>query len=163
RGRAARRDLFPFGRRPHREAGVSCPGCREFRGARAVAPDARGRRGAGQSPRPERQAARAGAHVVIKPQRLHREPDPRARRSFAGVTARLGWLMLVKRSELAAMAERQYSRTVILYGPRGPIVDRHGASLATSMPAESLFAQPRAIGDPVRLAAMLAPIVDAPE
>src|SRR5204862_7260692 len=73
----------PFGRRPHREAGVSCPGCREFRGARAVAPDARGRRGAGQSPRPERQAARAGAHVVIKPQRLHREPDPRARRSFA--------------------------------------------------------------------------------
>jgi len=83
--------------------------------------------------------------------------------AFAGVTTRLGWLMLVKRGELAAMAERQYSRTVMLQGARGPILDRHGAALATSTPAESLFAQPRAMGDPVRIAAALAPIIDAPE
>ena len=83
--------------------------------------------------------------------------------AFAGLTLRLGWLMIVKRGELAAMAERQYSRTVTLQGARGPIVDRHGAALATSTPAESLFAQPRAIGDPVRVAAALAPIVDMPE
>jgi cell division protein FtsI (penicillin-binding protein 3) len=82
--------------------------------------------------------------------------------AFAGLAGRLGWLMIVKRGELAALAERQYSRTVALQGARGPIVDRHGAPLATSMPAESLFAQPRAIGDPVRLAAALAPIVDLP-
>ena len=82
--------------------------------------------------------------------------------AFAGLTSRLGWLMIVKRGELAALAERQYSRTVALHGARGPIVDRHGAPLATSTPAESLFAQPRAIGDPVRLAATLAPLVDAP-
>ncbi|PYM81384.1 MAG: hypothetical protein DME13_20385 [Candidatus Rokuibacteriota bacterium] len=83
--------------------------------------------------------------------------------AFVGLTSRLGWLMIVKRAELAALAERQYSRTVTLHGARGPILDRHGAPLATSTPAESLFAQPRAMGDPVRVAARLAPVLDAPE
>jgi cell division protein FtsI (penicillin-binding protein 3) len=83
--------------------------------------------------------------------------------AFLGVTGRLGWLMVVKRGELAALAERQYSRTVTLAGPRGPIVDRHGEPLATSTPAASLFAQPRALGDPVRVAARLAPLLDLPE
>src|SRR5207244_726880 len=35
--------------------------------------------------------------------------------------------------------------------------------LAASSPAESLFAQPRAVGDPVRVAVRLAPIVKVPE
>ena len=83
--------------------------------------------------------------------------------AFVGLTSRLGWLMIVKRAELAALAERQYSRTVTLHGARGPILDRHGAPLATSTPAESLFAQPRAMGDPVRVAARLAPVLEAPE
>jgi cell division protein FtsI (penicillin-binding protein 3) len=82
--------------------------------------------------------------------------------AFAGITGRLAWLMLVKHGELAQIAERQYSRTVLLQATRGPIVDRHGAPLATSTPAESLFAQPRVVGDPVRVAARLAPILDAP-
>jgi cell division protein FtsI (penicillin-binding protein 3) len=80
--------------------------------------------------------------------------------AFTGVTCRLAWLMIVKHGELAQMAERQYSRTVVLHATRGPIVDRQGAPLATSTPAESLFAQPRAVGDPVRVAARLAPILD---
>jgi len=83
--------------------------------------------------------------------------------AFAGLASRLGWLMIVKRAELAGLAERQYSRTIALYGARGPIVDRHGAPLATSTPAESLFAQPRAVGDPVRVSAALAPILEVPE
>jgi cell division protein FtsI (penicillin-binding protein 3) len=82
--------------------------------------------------------------------------------AFTGVTCRLGWLMIVKHGELAQLAERQYSRTVTLHASRGPIVDRHGAPLGTSTPAESLFAQPRFVGDPVRVAARLAPIVDVP-
>jgi cell division protein FtsI (penicillin-binding protein 3) len=82
--------------------------------------------------------------------------------AFAGVTCRLAWLMIVKHGELAQMAERQYSRTVVLHATRGPIVDRQGAPLATSTPAESLFAQPRVLGDPVRVAARLAPILDVP-
>jgi cell division protein FtsI (penicillin-binding protein 3) len=82
---------------------------------------------------------------------------------FAGVLGRLGWLQVVRHADLAALAERQYSRTVILQAQRGPIVDRQGAALATSSAAESLFAQPRALGDPVRVAARLAPLLDTPE
>jgi cell division protein FtsI (penicillin-binding protein 3) len=82
---------------------------------------------------------------------------------FAGVLGRLGWLQVIRHADLAALAERQYSRTVVLQAQRGPIVDRQGAALATSSPAESLFAQPRALGDPVRVAARLAPLLDMPE
>jgi cell division protein FtsI (penicillin-binding protein 3) len=79
--------------------------------------------------------------------------------AFGGLTGRLAWLQVVKRSELAQLAERQYSRTVVLHAQRGAIVDRHGTPLATSTPTESLFVQPRAVADPVRLAARLAPII----
>jgi cell division protein FtsI (penicillin-binding protein 3) len=82
--------------------------------------------------------------------------------AFGGLTGRLAWLQIVRHAELAQLAERQYSRTVTLYAPRGPIVDRHGAALATSTPAESLFAHPRGVGDPVRVAARLAPILGVP-
>ncbi|HEU4366693.1 MAG TPA: penicillin-binding protein [Methylomirabilota bacterium] len=83
--------------------------------------------------------------------------------AFTGIVGRLGWLQIVRHADLAALAERQYSRTVVLQAQRGPIVDRRGVSLATSSPAESLFAQPRAVGDPVRVAARLAPLLEARE
>jgi cell division protein FtsI (penicillin-binding protein 3) len=83
--------------------------------------------------------------------------------AFTGVVGRLGWLQVVRHGDLAALAERQYSRTVVLQAQRGPIVDRQGAALATSSPAESLFAQPRGVGDPVRVAARLAPLLGMPE
>src|SRR5207247_527924 len=79
--------------------------------------------------------------------------------AFGGLTGRLAWLQVVKRAELAQLAERQYSRTVALYAQRGPILDRQGMPLATSTPTESLFVQPRSVGDPVRVTARLAPIV----
>ncbi|HEU5321144.1 MAG TPA: penicillin-binding transpeptidase domain-containing protein [Methylomirabilota bacterium] len=83
--------------------------------------------------------------------------------AFAGLGGRLAWLQLVRHAELSALADRQYSRTLVLQAQRGPIVDRHGSPLATSSPAESLFAQPRAVGDPVRVAARLAPLLRVPE
>lgn len=83
--------------------------------------------------------------------------------AFGSVTARLAWLQIVRHADLAAMAERQYTRTVALHAPRGPIVDRHGAVLAASTPAYSLFVQPRHVGDPVRVATRLASILRAPE
>ena len=83
--------------------------------------------------------------------------------AFGGLTTRLAWLQIVHHAELAQLAERQYSRTVVLGGERGPIVDRRGAPLATSTATESLFAQPRGVGDPVRVAARLAPILGVPE
>jgi cell division protein FtsI (penicillin-binding protein 3) len=83
--------------------------------------------------------------------------------AFGGLTGRLAWLMIVKRGELTQLAERQYSRTVVLPAQRGPIVDRRGSPFATSTATESLFVQPRSVGDPVRVAARLAPIVGLPE
>ena len=82
--------------------------------------------------------------------------------AFGGLTGRLAWLQVVKRAELAQLAERQYSRTVVLHAQRGPILDRQGAPLATSTPTESLFIQPRSVGDPVRVTARLAPILGLP-
>jgi len=83
--------------------------------------------------------------------------------AFGGLVARLSYLQLVRHSELTTLASRQYSRMVVLQAQRGPIVDRHGAALATSSPAESLFAHPRSVGDPVRVAARLAPVIEVPE
>jgi cell division protein FtsI (penicillin-binding protein 3) len=82
--------------------------------------------------------------------------------AFGSLGVRLAWLQLVRAGELAAIAERQHSRTIVLHAQRGPIVDRNGAPLATSASAESLFAQPRIVGDPARVAARLAPIIDVP-
>src|SRR5207247_1573056 len=82
--------------------------------------------------------------------------------AFAGLTGRLAWLQVVKSAELAQLAERQYSRTVVLHAQRGPILDRQGTPLATSTPTESLFVQPRSVGDPVRVTARLAPIIGLP-
>ena len=83
--------------------------------------------------------------------------------AFGGLVTRLFHLQVLRHAELTALAERQYSRTVVLGAQRGAIVDRHGAPLATSSPAESLFAHPRSVGDPVRVAARLAPILQMPE
>jgi cell division protein FtsI (penicillin-binding protein 3) len=82
--------------------------------------------------------------------------------AFGALGVRLGWLQVVRHAELTALAERQYSRTVTLHAQRGSIVDRHGAPLATSAGAESLFAQPRGVADPARVATRLARIVDLP-
>jgi cell division protein FtsI (penicillin-binding protein 3) len=83
--------------------------------------------------------------------------------AFGGLTGRLAWLMIVKHGELSQVAERQYSRTVVLRAQRGPIVDRRGVALATSTATESLFVQPRSVGDPVRVAARLAPVIGLSE
>src|SRR5262245_22580062 len=83
--------------------------------------------------------------------------------AFGGLVGRLVYLQIFRHAELTALAARQYSRTVVLNPQRGPIVDRHGAPLAAADAAESLFAQPRYVGDPVRVAARLAPILEMPE
>jgi cell division protein FtsI (penicillin-binding protein 3) len=82
--------------------------------------------------------------------------------AFGGVTLRLAHLQLIRGAELGALAERQYAHTVVLGAQRGPIVDRHGLPLAVSSAAESLYAQPRAVADPMRVAARLAPILQMP-
>jgi cell division protein FtsI (penicillin-binding protein 3) len=83
---------------------------------------------------------------------------------FAGLTGRLAYLQIVRHGELALAAERQYSKTIVIRPKRGPIIDRHGATLADSSAAESLFAQPRRITDPAGVARRLAPVLgESPE
>ena len=83
--------------------------------------------------------------------------------AFGSVSARLGWLQLVRHRDLAQMADRQHSRSLVLPAQRGDILDRHGAPLATSTAVDSLFAHPRSVGDPVRVAARLARLLGAQE
>jgi cell division protein FtsI (penicillin-binding protein 3) len=78
------------------------------------------------------------------------------------VVARLGHLQLLRRDELARVAERQYSRTIPLRPKRGPIVDRHGQVLAASTDLESVFADPRRIADRAEVAGRLAPLLGEP-
>jgi cell division protein FtsI (penicillin-binding protein 3) len=66
----------------------------------------------------------------------------------AAIEARLAYLQIVQRSELAARAERQHRWTIRPAGKRGDIVDRRGRLLATSVDAESIYAVPSAIADP---------------
>ena len=55
--------------------------------------------------------------------------------AFGGLVARLGYLQIVRQSELTGLATKQHSRVVVLPAQRGAIVYRHGSPLATSSPA----------------------------
>jgi cell division protein FtsI (penicillin-binding protein 3) len=76
-----------------------------------------------------------------------------------GVVGRLAYLQLVRSDELARVAERQYSKTIPLKPKRGPIFDRQGQVLAVSTAVESVFADPRRVGDRREVAARLAPLL----
>jgi cell division protein FtsI (penicillin-binding protein 3) len=83
--------------------------------------------------------------------------------AFTGLIGRLTYLQGFRHAELAAAAERQYSKTVTIRPKRGPILDRHGQTLAASSAAESLFAQPRRIENPAEVARRLASVLGEPE
>jgi cell division protein FtsI (penicillin-binding protein 3) len=71
-------------------------------------------------------------------------------------------LQVVQRQKFRAMAEEQYLRDVELPPRRGTIFDRVGARLATSADVDSIYANPRMIGDDAaHVAARLAPLVHA--
>jgi len=55
-------------------------------------------------------------------------------------------LQVVKRDWLGEMARSQYSRTLSLAPHRGDIVDRQGATLASSVEVESIFLDPLLLG-----------------
>jgi cell division protein FtsI (penicillin-binding protein 3) len=57
-------------------------------------------------------------------------------------------LQVVQHERLAALAQRQFQRTIRLDGRRGPIYDRFGDPLAMSVKADSLYAHPADIEDP---------------
>src|SRR5437588_68882 len=72
------------------------------------------------------------------------------------VIARLVQIQIVRHGEYVVKAARQQERTLALQPVRGSIVDRHGGILAESVAAESIYADPQAIGDRVQTAKALA-------
>ena len=73
----------------------------------------------------------------------------------AGIEARLVFLQVVSKADLVARAERQQKRTQDAPAARGDIFDRRGRMLATSVDADTIYAIPTEIADPVGDAARL--------
>ncbi len=82
--------------------------------------------------------------------------------AFVGLIGRLTYLQVFRHAAYAAVVDRQNSKTVTIRATRGPILDRHGHTMADSSAVESLFAEPRRVGDAVALARWLAPILREP-
>jgi cell division protein FtsI (penicillin-binding protein 3) len=74
------------------------------------------------------------------------------------VIARLVQIQLVRHGEYVVKAARQQERTLSLQPVRGSIIDRRGRVLAESVAAESIYADPQAIGDRDQTAKALASV-----
>ena len=74
------------------------------------------------------------------------------------VIARLVQIQLVRHGEYVIKAARQQERTLALQPVRGSIMDSHGRILAESVAAESIYADPQAIGDRGQTAKALASV-----
>jgi cell division protein FtsI (penicillin-binding protein 3) len=69
-----------------------------------------------------------------------------------GIEAKLVYLQVFDRADLAARAERQQERTPPSPARRGDILDRRGRVLATSVDADTIYAVPTEIGNPAEAA-----------
>jgi len=79
---------------------------------------------------------------------------------LVAVVARLAYLQIIVRDELARLAERQHSKTIPLRPRRGSIFDRHGKPLAISGEVDSIYAVPARIEDAEKTARQLSPLVN---
>ena len=82
---------------------------------------------------------------------------------FVGVIGRLVDVQVVGSERYVAYGTSQRLRTETLPAGRGSLLDRHGAELVMSVPAQTVVADPRVIEDPAAAAATLAPIVGVAE
>jgi cell division protein FtsI (penicillin-binding protein 3) len=76
------------------------------------------------------------------------------------VVGRLVQIQLVRHDDYVQRARRQQERTVVLSPVRGSILDARGRVLAENVSAESIYADPQAVGDPAVAARALASIRD---
>ena len=74
------------------------------------------------------------------------------------VAGRLVQIQLVRHGEYVVKAARQQERTLALQPVRGSIIDSRGRILAESVAAESIYADPQAIGDRIQTAKALASV-----
>jgi len=82
--------------------------------------------------------------------------------AFLAISGRLIVLQVLDATSLDEAAAKQRLRTIELPGERGRIFDRDGGDLALSVPARTVYAQPRLIGDPAGTARKLAPLLGQP-
>jgi cell division protein FtsI (penicillin-binding protein 3) len=81
---------------------------------------------------------------------------------FVGVLWKSARLQLVLGEDLRGLAEEQYLRKVTVTAPRGAVLDREGRQLAVSLPAWSIFAEPRRIIDAPATAERIAAALQVP-
>lgn len=74
------------------------------------------------------------------------------------VVARLVQIQVVRHDDYVVRAVRQQERTVSLTPVRGSILDARGRTLAESIRADSIYADPQAVREPAKTAAKLASI-----
>jgi cell division protein FtsI (penicillin-binding protein 3) len=78
---------------------------------------------------------------------------------LVSIAARLVWVQTVDAEKLAAQAERQRLRELILAPRRGSILDREGESLAKTVDARTVYAVPHSIKDATGTANALAGVL----
>ena len=84
--------------------------------------------------------------------------------ALLGVVAiRLAWVQIVEGNIWSERAREQLQESRVLQTPRGTIYDRNGKALAISHMAKSLYANPREITEPDKLAKALAPLLQMKE
>jgi len=72
--------------------------------------------------------------------------------AFAALLGRAAWLQGVRAESLARMAEQQHRQTVAIPASRGTIYDRTGVQLAIGEQATTVYADPKTVRDPRRVA-----------
>jgi cell division protein FtsI (penicillin-binding protein 3) len=85
--------------------------------------------------------------------------------AFGAISVRLVVLQVSQAQELQDRAFDQRVRTTDLPAQRGQILDRNGARLALSTPADDVYADPQLVDDPWTTATRLSPLlgVDVPD
>jgi cell division protein FtsI (penicillin-binding protein 3) len=71
------------------------------------------------------------------------------------IVGRAAYLQLLPNERLKALQKRQFETTVTLNARRGDVIDRNGNELAVSMTTYSLFADPKILEEPKKVARML--------
>jgi cell division protein FtsI (penicillin-binding protein 3) len=82
---------------------------------------------------------------------------------FVGIVARVADLQLVTQERYVAYGQSQRLRSEVLPASRGSVVDRTGAELAMSVPAMTVWVDPRRVTDPAGAAEALAPVLGRDE
>ena len=137
---------------------------------RTTVQGARGAR-AGATARRSPVSTRSAAGPRSRPLRGPRRGDSKKRLlfvlaltmvAFLAISSRLIVLQVLDATSLDEAAAKQRLRTIELPGERGRIFDRDGGDLALSVPARTVYAQPRLISDPAATARKLAPLLHQP-